>query len=154
MRTVLGVLRGDEARSPYPGLEQLGELAAKGRDAGLDVELVTPSPLEAVPSAVGFAAYRIVQESITNVVRHVGPTRVRVAVEVDADNVVVSVTDAGRTTGGRAEPPPPGGGAGTGITGMRERCLLLGGELTASPVPDGGFVVRAVLPLEPAAAVR
>ncbi|WP_214317666.1 sensor histidine kinase [Nonomuraea sediminis] len=78
MRAILGVLRDDEdGRVPYPGLGQIGELAVKAREAGLDIEVEESSPVAPLPSAVGGAAYRIVQESITNVIRHVGPTRVR-----------------------------------------------------------------------------
>jgi signal transduction histidine kinase len=151
MRTVLGVLREDE-RTPPPGLGQLDDLAATARDAGLDVKLETIVPPMPVPAAVGSAVYRIVQESITNVIRHVGPTRVTVAVRCDPQAVEVRVTDDGRRTtsaGAGADPRP----AGRGILGMRERCRLLGGELEAGPVPGGGFAVMARLPLAPAEAV-
>ena len=148
MRAILGVLRGpDEGRVPHPDLSQLGDLTARARDAGLEVEVETslPTPL---PSAVGSAAYRILQEAITNVIRHVGPTRVTVALDHDIDALQIRVTDRGRgDAGGVADP------SGRGIVGMRERCQLLGGDLTAGSLPDGGFEVRAWLPLAPTAAV-
>ena len=108
--------------------------------------------------------YRILQESITNVIRHVGPTRVTVALDYGTDVLEVRVTDEGgrdASGGGSAGPRPAAGtvnggsaGPGRGIVGMRERCGLLGGELTAGPRPCGGFEVRARLPLAPAAAVH
>jgi signal transduction histidine kinase len=153
MRAILGVLRdSNDGRAPHPGLEQIDELAAKARDAGLDIKLLTTSPVTPPPSAVGSAAYRILQESITNVIRHVGPTRVTIALDYGVDVLEVRVIDEGRRhaqptsngTGGSAEP-------GRGIVGMRERCQLLGGELVARALPDGGFEVKARLPLAPTA---
>jgi len=147
MRAILGVLRDDnDGRAPHPGLGQIDELTAKAREAGLDVDLETTSPPPPVPSAVGGAVYRILQESITNVIRHAGPTRVTVAVDYGADTVEVRVTDEGRREGiDAAGPDEPG----HGILGMRERCRLLGGELDAGPLPGGGFAVTARLPLAP-----
>jgi signal transduction histidine kinase len=160
MRTVLGVLRDSEnGRVPHPGLAQVNALAAVAREAGLDIELeVTPSATP-LPSVVDHTAYRILQESITNVIRHAGPTRVTVALDCGTDVLEVRVTDdggqdafgddaggprrrAGTGNGGSAGP-------GRGIVGMRERCGLLGGELTAGPRPSGGFEVTARLPLAP-----
>ncbi|MEV0311224.1 histidine kinase [Nonomuraea fuscirosea] len=150
MRAILGVLRDDDTgdddpRAPYPRLEQIDELATKAREAGLDCTIdITPPPAP-LPSTVSNAAYRIVQESITNVVRHAGPTRVTVTLNPGAEAVEISVTDEGRTT---PAPQPDGTTpSGRGILGMRERCRLLGGELDAGPLPDGGFQVRARLPL-------
>jgi signal transduction histidine kinase len=147
MRTILGVLRDDDGRVPYPGLEQVGELLGTAREAGLDVDIrATPAP-PPVPIAVGSAVYRILQESITNVIRHAGPTRVTVELDYGPDTVAVRVTDEG---------PPAGPGAGAtihrparGIQGMRERCRLLGGEFDAGPRTGGGFAVTARLPLTP-----
>ncbi|MFI7492741.1 histidine kinase [Micromonospora echinaurantiaca] len=163
MRAILGVLRDDnDGRLPYPGLEQIDELTAKARDAGLDIKLEQSSAAAPLPSAVGSAAYRILQESITNVIRHVGPTRVTVALNPGADALEIRVTDEGRraahgpamphlpaqhpTTTGSSDKP------GRGILGMRERCQLLGGELDAKPTPGGGFEVTARLPLAPTGA--
>jgi signal transduction histidine kinase len=158
MRAILGVLRDDsDGRGPHPGLEQIEELAAKARDAGLDVILEGTSPAMPLPSAVGSAAYRILQESITNVIRHVGPTRVTLALNPGIDVLEIRVTDEGRRTGSGADSAdrPAGNGtdtsasAGRGIPGMRERCQLLGGQLDARPTPGGGFEVTARLPLAP-----
>jgi signal transduction histidine kinase len=153
MRTILGVLRADDdARMPMPGLADVDELLDRAREAGLDIKREDDLPPGvALPSAVATAAYRIVQESITNVVRHVGPTRVTVGVDYAPDALEVSVTDEGR----RGEPPDmPAAEAvrthpGRGIRGMRERCDLLGGRLDAGPLPNAGFEVKARLPLTP-----
>ncbi|MEV1170942.1 sensor histidine kinase [Nonomuraea sp. NPDC049784] len=151
MRAILGVLRddnGDDGREPYPGLGQIDELAAKAREAGLEVELEETSPAAPLPSAVGSAAYRIVQESITNVVRHAGPTRVTVALNPGIEALEIRVTDEGsRAAPGHDSASSSDSGPGRGIVGMRERCQLLGGELDAGPLPGGGFEVRARLPL-------
>ncbi|MEU4422441.1 sensor histidine kinase [Actinoplanes sp. NPDC024001] len=148
MRAVLGVLRdGDDDLAPLPGLGQIGELAAKARQAGLDVDFPGGPPPAEVPTAVGTAVYRIVQESITNVIRHAGTTRVTVAVDYGADAVRVRVADEGPRPGCA---PCGADGPGRGILGMRERCQLLGGELEAGPLPGGGFAVTARLPLTPA----
>jgi len=169
MRTVLGVLRNsDNGPAPHPGLGQINELAAMAREAGLDIKLEVNSPAAPVPSAVDHTAYRIVQESITNVIRHVGPTRVTVALDYGPDALAVRVTDEGGQDGSAAGNADPGGLAehpvgvvtgssvepGRGIAGMRERCGLLGGELAAGPRPCGGFEVKARLPLTPAETVH
>jgi len=162
MRAILGVLRDDnDGRVPHPGLEQIDELTAKARDAGLDIKLEQTSPAVPLPSAVGNATYRILQEALTNVIRHVGPTRVTVALNPGIDVLEIRVTDEGRRAApgnGPAAPQLPAqhplgtgssGKPGHGIRGMRERCQLLGGELDAKPTPSGGFEVKARLPLVP-----
>lgn len=147
MRSILGVLRdGDDGRMPRPGLAQVDELIATGRDAGLDIELTTAVPTGALPNVVDSAAYRVVQESITNVIRHVGPTRVTVALDVGDDLGIRVANDGGRRPATNSWPVATNG---RGITGMRERCQLLGGDLAAGPRSDGGFEVVAKLPLAP-----
>ena len=165
MRAVLGVLRDSEnGRVPHPGLGQINELAAVAREAGLDIKLEVPSSPAPMPSAVDHTAYRILQESITNVIRHVGPTRVTVALDYRTDVLELRVTDEGGRDASGADdggPQPPAGTVhrgsvepGRGIVGMRERCGLLGGELTAGPRSCGGFEVKARLPLAPAGTVH
>ncbi len=144
MRAILGVLDG---RSPHPGLGQIRELAAAARDAGLEVEFDTPAPPPEMPGAIGTAIYRILQESITNVIRHAGATRVSVEVNYGADTVDIRVTDDGRQSPAASFATGPARTAGRGILGMRERCRLLGGDLDAGPLPHGGFAVTARLPL-------
>ncbi|RKN48447.1 sensor histidine kinase [Micromonospora endolithica] len=150
MRAVLGVLRADDGREPHPGLDQVDALAHKARDAGLDVTVEQTLGAAPLPSAVSSAAYRIIQESITNVIRHVGPTRVLVLIETAPDALRIRVADEG--TGDRVLVPVGAGGSsstGRGIIGMRERCQLLGGELHATARADGGFEVSARLPIVP-----
>ncbi|MBC6447524.1 sensor histidine kinase [Actinokineospora sp. HBU206404] len=152
MRAILGVLRDGDDREPYPGLDQIHELTTKARDAGLEIALRQTEPDTPLPSAVGSAAYRIVQESITNVIRHVGPTKVTVSLEPGNDALRIRVTDDGGRggRGGRgAAAAVDAPTSGRGIVGMRERCRLLGGELDAKSRPGGGFEVTALLPLAP-----
>ncbi|MEV0251709.1 sensor histidine kinase [Nocardia sp. NPDC050712] len=145
MRAILGVLRDGDDRAPAPSFEQIADLAGKARDAGLDIEIRLGAPPTPIPGAVGSAAYRIVQEAITNVIRHAGPTEVTVAVEPGIDDLRIRVTDAGR----RGAPTDSSADPGRGIAGMRERCQLLGGDLDAHARPQGGFEVSARLPLAP-----
>ncbi|MBL1080819.1 sensor histidine kinase [Streptomyces actinomycinicus] len=142
LRTTLEVLRADEhgdARGPLPGLDGLPHLVEAARLAGARVEQTLR--IGQAPPAVGAAAYRIVQEALTNAVRHAGPEPgVRVDL-YEADGALhVSVTDDG--TG-----PVPGGSPGFGLVGMRERVRSVGGTLDAGPRTEGGFAVRAALPL-------
>ena len=135
----------DDRRAPTPGLGQVEELVGMAREAGLDVKLEVASPARELPSATDQAAYRILQESITNAIRHAGPARVTVSLTYGPDDLELRVADDGRG-------PRDGGdraARGQGIVGMRERAALLGGELTAGPRPGGGFQVQASLPLPP-----
>lgn len=108
------------------------------------MSLSLPETAPPVSSAVGAAAYRIVQESITNVTRHAGGSHVEVRVGWDGEDLTVRVTDDGGRPPERTGPQPHH--VGHGITGMRERCRLLGGRLDAGPSPGGGFEVSARLP--------
>ncbi|MFF2774321.1 sensor histidine kinase [Streptomyces sp. NPDC058052] len=148
LRRMLVALRADDPegapRDPAPGLADLDRLVAATAGAGVRVGLErrgTPRPL---PPDVELAAYRIVQEGVTNVVRHAGTDSCRVVVDLTGDAVGVEITDEGTGaagSGARAD------GAGYGITGMRERAALLRGQFTAGPRPGGGFRVAARLPL-------
>ncbi|WP_117214382.1 sensor histidine kinase [Allorhizocola rhizosphaerae] len=146
LRATLGVLTdvSDDHRSPTPGLEQLDELVGRAEAAGLEVSVEMPERPGELPSALDSAAYRILQESITNVIRHAGPSRVTIALRVSGDDLRIAITDDGK-----GAPPAADCGGGRGIAGMRERCELLGGWLSAGPRPGGGFEVRALLPLRP-----
>src|SRR5215467_2454095 len=146
MRRLLGVLRDDQpaALAPQPQLADLPALIDAARQAGVPVELSAPSALGRVPPGVGVCAYRIVQESLSNASQHAPGAAVTVSVGQEADAVLLRVANG---PGGPAGPPGNEDGPGHGLTGMRERVALLGGSLSAGPVPDGGFVVSAVLPL-------
>jgi len=150
MRRLLGVLRYDQpaGRAPQPQLSDLPALVDAARQAGVLVELSVPQPLDRVPAGVGVCAYRIVQESLSNVGRHAPGAVVTVSVDHGDDAVLLRVANG---PGGPAEPAAHGRGPGQGLLGMRERVALLGGWLSAGPAPDGGFVVAAVLPLGDAA---
>ena len=147
LRATLGVLRqlGEQggSRAPLPGLAQLDALVASAAGAGRPVEVVVEGERAELPLAVDLAVYRIVQESLTNVARHAGPARATVRLAFGTREVVVEVTDDGRGAAAGAHPD----GGGRGIAGMRERAVALGGELQAGPRPEGGFHVRARLPL-------
>jgi signal transduction histidine kinase len=146
LRTTLGLLReGDETapRQPAPGLSQLDVLVESTQRAGLPVEVTVAGDPRPLPAAVEVAAYRIVQESLTNAVRHAGAAAARVSVAYGSGFVEVEVADDGR---GGAGPP---NGAGHGIAGMKERAVSVGGVLEAGPGPEGGFRVSARLPSGP-----
>jgi signal transduction histidine kinase len=145
MRRLLGVLRAprEEFRlTPQPGLGELAALAESVRAAGLPVRLVVDGDHAALPSAVGVSAYRIVQEALTNVLKHAGPAHAEVAVGWADGAVMIEVTDDGS-----GNPAAGAQAGGHGLAGMRERAAVFGGELVAGPRPSGGFAVRARLPL-------
>ncbi len=146
MRRSLGVLRrtdADAPLAPQPGLENLDALVAQARDSGLRVELVTEGQPAPLPAGVDLSAYRIVQEALTNTLKHAGPVHARVAVRYREEQLELEISDDGSTP---ARTPDTGGG-GQGLVGMRERVALYGGDLQAARRPEGGFVVRASLPL-------
>ena len=145
MRRLLGVLREPAegaALAPQPGMAELAALAEGVRAAGLPVRLAIDGGTAALPAAVDVSAYRIVQEALTNVLKHAGPASADVTVGCVDGAVVIEVTDDG--VGGAAAGPSAGG---HGLVGMRERAAMFGGELLAGPQPGGGFAVRARLPL-------
>jgi len=149
LRRLLGVLRQDSesqaSLAPVPGLADLEGLLGEVAKAGLAVRLRvegTPSPL---PAGVDLSAYRIVQEALTNVVKHAGPAQAQVTIGYRDRDVTVEVTDDGR---GAAAPAGDGrGGTGHGLVGMRERVAAFGGDLETGPRPGGGFRVAARLSL-------
>ena len=143
MRRLLGVLRQDgesPALAPQPGLATLDALVQQVRDAGLPVELSVEGDRTALPPGVDLSAYRIVQEALTNTLRHAGPARAWVAVRYRADEVEVEVANDGRSN-------ESGDGYGHGLIGMRERVSLCGGDLSAGPRPGGGYTISARLPV-------
>jgi signal transduction histidine kinase len=155
MRRLLGVLRREvdgasSVRAPQPGMGELSELLDQARGAGLPVSFTVEGDPQPLPGGVALAAYRIVQESLTNTRKHAGPvTSASVLLRYSPDAVVLAISDDGLGDLGGTVPP---GAPGHGLTGMRERVALYGGSVTAGPRPGGGFEVVATLPLTPARA--
>ena len=145
MRNLLGVLRqgpGDEL-APQPDARMIPELVDQVRTSGLEVEAEVLGPPRELPPAIGLAAYRIVQESLTNVLKHAGPrARTRVVVRWDDDALRLDVEDDGHGAASMVQPSP----GGQGLLGMSERARLHGGSVTSGPRTGGGFSVRARLP--------
>ncbi|MHA4818849.1 sensor histidine kinase [Streptomyces aculeolatus] len=142
LRSTLHVLRNADGGAEGVGLERLPELVERARGSGVPAEVAVAGERPELPAEVDRAAYRIVQESLTNVARHAGPAAaVGIRVSYEPDRVVVQVDDDGAAD--PAAPPAPG----IGLTGMAERVAALGGELHAAPRPEGGFRVRAELPV-------
>ncbi|MFD6590913.1 sensor histidine kinase [Streptomyces anulatus] len=144
LRATLEVLRTDgpeEPMSPGAGLARIGELTERARAAGIALSVRTDGDARTLPEDVDRTAYRIVQEALTNVARHAGRARTAVRIGYTERILTVAVLDEGPCAPGSAITP------GTGLTGMRERVAALGGTLVAAPRPDGGFAVRAELPL-------
>ena len=145
LRAILNVLRqADDAdpTQPTPGTAQLATLISGASRAGLDTTLTVTGEPVPLPSAVDLAAYRIVQESLTNAIRHAGPATAAVSLGYGRDELRVEVTDTGR-----GPAPPAGHNGGHGLAGMRERAATVGGTLETGPGPAGGFRVAARLPL-------
>jgi signal transduction histidine kinase len=144
LRATLAVVRsgGDTVapRTPMPGLASLDDLVARMADAGVAVTLTVTGMRPNLPATVELAGYRIVQEALTNVLRHAGTATAAVQVAYQVDGLSVEVTDAGRGVVGELR-------EGQGIAGMRERAAALGGVLTTGPRPGGGFRVHASLPV-------
>jgi signal transduction histidine kinase len=148
MRRLVGVLRTtDEERGsliPQPGIDEVPVLVDHCREIGLDVQLHTEGTERSLPSGMELVVYRIVQEALTNTMKHAGPASAQVQLNYGATSFSLSVCDDGR---GAAA--PMNGEAGHGLAGMKERVTLYGGTITAGPRPGGGFRVFAELPLEP-----
>jgi signal transduction histidine kinase len=150
MRRLLGVLRQEgEPRgslTPAPGLDDLASLVSQVQDAGLKVWINVDGQRGPVPPGIDLSAYRIVQEALTNVIKHSGSSSANVTIRYRPDSVTVEVTDPGAEAPA-ARVPAQRTGSGHGIIGMRERVAVFGGEFTAGPGPDGGFRVRACFPI-------
>jgi signal transduction histidine kinase len=151
LRHLLGVLRPESdpgGLGPQPGLDDLPRLVDQIRGAGVRVSLAADGVPAGLPARVDLFAYRIVQEALTNVLKHAGPgTRARVRLRTDRDRLVIEVTDDGAAATPETYAAVQVVAGGHGIVGMRERTLLLGGTLDAGPRPEGGFSVLARLPM-------
>lgn len=145
MRRLLGILEKDNegaVRAPQPGLDRLDELLETMRETGLPVEAMVEGTHRQLPPGVDLTAYRVVQEALTNSLKHAGRAQARVLLRYGHEAVELEIADDGQG-------PPPGGRptAGRGLIGMRERVALYGGSLETAERPGGGFVVRAKIPL-------
>jgi signal transduction histidine kinase len=145
MRRMLGVLRrsdeGQAALVPQPGLDHLHRLVGQVREAGLPVELHVEGVAAALPPGIDLSAYRVVQEGLTNALKHAGPARAEVTIRYDETAIQIEVTDDGTAT-------PNGSDPGHGLVGMRERVALYGGTMEAGPRTEGGYALRVTLPIE------
>jgi signal transduction histidine kinase len=143
LRRLLAILRTADdqlAVGPQPGLGSLGSLIDQVREAGLPVEVRTEGQQVPLPPGVDLSAYRIIQEALTNTIKHAGPAKAEVVLRYDPPTLELEITDTGTAAA-------PGGGTGHGLIGMRERITLLGGELITGAPDGGGYRVRARLPL-------
>ncbi|WP_310526738.1 histidine kinase [Nocardioides sp.] len=149
LRRVVGALREGAAElEPQPTIRQLGPLVERVRSAGLPVALDITGDSRPLAAAVELSAYRIVQEALTNTLKHAGATQVRVLVRY-GERLELEIRDNGsRPSNGASNGTGRGSPHGNGLIGMRERVTMLGGDLSATPSPGGGFVVRAQIPIE------
>ena len=143
MRRLVGMLRSDagDPLAPQPGLNDLPMLVTRVREAGLSVELRVEGERRELPVGIELSAYRIVQEALTNALKHAGEARAAVHVRYGVDSLELEIVDDG--TGA----PAPVSSGGHGLVGMRERVALYGGRLDAGRRPSGGFAVRVLLPI-------
>ncbi|MBT2901485.1 sensor histidine kinase [Streptomyces sp. McG3] len=145
MRRTLGVLRTEGAPlGPIPGLGGLGKLVEQARRAGVDVDL-TVRGADSLVEGTQLTVYRVVQEGLTNAVKHAAPTRCRITVAADGETVRIDMTDDGPSGGSRPTAGKLPGGH--GLTGLRERVRMYGGSVRAGPRPEGGFAVCVRLPV-------
>jgi signal transduction histidine kinase len=144
VKTILGILRADtpedQPRAPRDGLDRLAELVDTAEAAGLRVELNVDGDPRPLPAPIDLAAYRIIQEALTNVLRHAQARAVRLALTHEPSRLLIRIRDDGSATNTDTQ-------GGHGIDGMRERARALSGQLTAAPHPEGGFEVYAELPI-------
>jgi signal transduction histidine kinase len=132
----------DDGTAPPRGLDHVPELIERARTTGLETTLAIEGQRHDVPAAVGRTAYRIVQESLTNIARHAGAGTASVRIDCRPDALALRIDDDGKATPDTAPVP------GVGLLGMRERVAALGGRLRAEPRGEGGFTVQAELPLD------
>lgn len=144
MRRMVGVLREDGAvdgREPAPGLSQLSQLVAQFRSAGLPVDVTITGPTQPLAPGLDLTAYRLVQEGLTNSLRHAAsPSRAEVRIGYTSEHLTLMIRDDGNHVAAAAE-------GGQGLLGLRERVSVYGGDLVARPRPEGGFELLATLPL-------
>jgi signal transduction histidine kinase len=133
---------------PQPGLGQLRSLIDGVTAAGLPVDLHIGELPRGLPPGLDLAAFRVVQEALTNVIKHAGKPHTSVSVDYRDGDLVLAVADAGRPAGAAGGAAPAIPGAGRGLLGLRERMAVYGGELEAGPRPDGGWLVRARIPAD------
>jgi signal transduction histidine kinase len=153
LRRLLGVLRADDAadpREPQPGLARLDALLARTREAGLPVELVVEGRARPLPQGIDVSAFRIVQEALSNTLRHAGDCSARVEVGFGDTELRLAILDDGRGDAARHDDAarPDQEATGHGIVGMRERVAMIGGDVHIGSANGGGFAVRATLPLD------
>lgn len=141
MRRMVGMLRANERPQPQPGLRDLDDLVTRVRDSGLAVELKVEGERRDLPTGVELCAYRVVQEALTNALKHAGKATVTLRVDYRPEELVVEVVDDGRGSDLASV------AGGHGLIGMRERVAMYRGNLTARRRPEGGFQVLASLPL-------
>jgi signal transduction histidine kinase len=147
LRSLVGILRDpnrDAERAPQPGLSSLDRLITQVDEAGIPIELRVVGKPRDLPPGVDLSAYRIVQEALTNILKHAGRASASVVLDYRNEALIVEVADTGRGSGSANGHEH---GLGHGLAGMRERAALLGGELDARALDGGGFVVRAELPV-------
>ena len=145
MHRILGILRTDaegESLSPQPNLRQLEALSEQIRQGGLPVEVIVEGAVRQLPPGIELAAYRIVQEALTNALKHAGKAKASVLIRYRDHDLELEVTDDGHGVGGAVA-----NSTGHGLVGMKERVGLYGGSLTVGAVPGGGYSVRATLPV-------
>jgi signal transduction histidine kinase len=143
MRRLLGMLRRSDEEltlAPQPSLSELGTLVEQVRAAGLPVQVAIEGEAREVPPGIDVSAYRIIQEALTNALRHAGPARARVVLRYHPDDLELEIADDGPGTGDASSP-------GYGLIGVRERVSVYGGELHAGRRPEGGYALRVRLPL-------
>jgi signal transduction histidine kinase len=143
MRRLLGMLRASDeeiARSPQPSLAHIETLIDQIRATGLPVEFAVEGTPRELPAGVDVSAYRIIQEALTNALKHAGPARARVGIRYEPEDLAIEIVDDGAGSG-------DGPGTGHGVIGMRVRVNVFGGDLAAGPRPEGGYALRARLPL-------